>query len=231
MPEKKPKPGLAMRQLVQASGAPKSTILHYVDKGLLPRPVKTSPNVAYYDPQCVERLRLIKSLQMEHGLSLEHIGKILAAWDRGQDITPLVELNKTVFGPLDEEVVGLKEFCRRTGLSAERVAALREAGLLLPLREGRFDGRDLMLGAAIARALGQGLEIADLTFYAELGRQIVNHEVRLRQKLTHDLPFDQDVELTKEMVLQARLLRGYVIDRHFQLRIARARGLKHLEVE
>jgi predicted DNA-binding transcriptional regulator AlpA len=38
--------GLRMRELVAATGVAKSTILHYLNEGLLPAPVKTSRNMA-----------------------------------------------------------------------------------------------------------------------------------------------------------------------------------------
>ena len=38
---------MRMNQLMVATGLPKSTLLYYVELGLLPRPVKTSPNMAY----------------------------------------------------------------------------------------------------------------------------------------------------------------------------------------
>ena len=53
-----------MKELVQATGLPKSTILHYLNQGLLSQPVKTSPNMAYYDPSCVQRVAMIKEMQV-----------------------------------------------------------------------------------------------------------------------------------------------------------------------
>ena len=45
-----------------ATGVPKSTILHYLKEGLLPKPYKTCWNMAYYLPACVERITFIKML-------------------------------------------------------------------------------------------------------------------------------------------------------------------------
>lgn len=56
-------PGLRMNQLMDKSGLAKSTILLYVKEGLLQAHVKTSPNMAYYAPECVERLAMIKRLK------------------------------------------------------------------------------------------------------------------------------------------------------------------------
>lgn len=217
---------MKMKQLVEASGVPKSTILLYVEKGLLPKPHKTSPNVAHYDADCVERLARIKHLQMEHGLSLDRIGKLLRSEDQGRDITPLVELNRTIFGDSSGAKVDLDAFCKRSGLTIEQAGELLNAGMLLPLEPEQYDEQDIALGAVIAQGLANGLTVDDMSFYNELGRQIVNHEMALRRKVTVDLPFEQDAETTKRMVTHARAMRSYIIDRIFQHRIAKSKHLK-----
>lgn len=226
MSAKPEKTTMKMKQLVEATGVPKSTILLYVEKGLLPKPHKTSPNMAHYDASCVERLARIKHLQMEHGLSLDRIAKLLLSEDQGRDITPLVELNRTVFGDSTREKIDFKTFCKRSGLTGDQVGQCLEAGVLLPMEEGAFDEQDIALGAVMAQGLANGLTVEDMSFYNELGRQIVNHEMALRRKVTLDLPYERDAETTKRMVTHARALRSYVIDRLFQQRIAKSRHLK-----
>ncbi|MGK2931356.1 MAG: MerR family transcriptional regulator [Solirubrobacterales bacterium] len=54
---------LKMSELVEASGVPGATIKHYLREDLLPEPVKTSRNMAYYRPETVERIEMIKRLQ------------------------------------------------------------------------------------------------------------------------------------------------------------------------
>ena len=54
---------LKISQLAEASGVSAGTIKHYLREGLLPEPVKTSRNMAYYPPEFVERIRTIKRLQ------------------------------------------------------------------------------------------------------------------------------------------------------------------------
>ena len=46
---------LKMSELVEASGVPAATIKHYLREGLLPEPIKTSRNMAWYRPETVER--------------------------------------------------------------------------------------------------------------------------------------------------------------------------------
>ncbi|HEX2414149.1 MAG TPA: MerR family transcriptional regulator, partial [Thermoleophilaceae bacterium] len=57
---------LKMKELAEASGVSAGTIKHYLREGLLGSGadvVKTSRNMAYYPPDYVERIKLIKQLQ------------------------------------------------------------------------------------------------------------------------------------------------------------------------
>jgi len=215
-----------MKELVAATGLPKSTILLYVEKGLLPRPVKTSPNMAYYAPECIERLALIKSLQNRHSLPLKQIKKLLDLKDQGQDITPMIELSEVIFGESESRSMDEAAFCSATGLGPEQVRELEQAQLLLPLEEGRFDRQDVILGTIYAEGESMGLELSDITFYPRLGKKIVDEEMSLRQRLTTHLPHDQDAARTTQLVQSARAMRSYVIDRLFQRRVAASRHLK-----
>jgi len=225
------KPGLKMKELVEASGVPKSTILHYVSLGLLPRPVKTSPNMAYYEPGCVDRIRLIRTMQNRNRLSLVEIKRLFT--DSGGDpvLAAMTLLNRTIFsrtsGPLLTEV----EYCRATGLDRDQLTALKKAELLLPLDADGYDQEDTAAGAMLAKALESGLEIEDMAYYPRLGREMVEREMALRSRRTGRLPPAEDAAVTVEMTQGARLLRSYVIDRLFQLRVASYKNLKQEDNE
>src|SRR5438270_5097306 len=66
-----------MSELAEASGVSSGTIKHYLREGLLPEPVKTSRNMAYYPPDFVDRIRLIKRLQEERFMPLKLIKGVL----------------------------------------------------------------------------------------------------------------------------------------------------------
>src|SRR5919197_1027898 len=68
---------LRISELAERSGVPVATIRHYLREGLLPEPVKTSRNMAYYPPEFVERIRLIKQLQEERFMPLKLIKSVL----------------------------------------------------------------------------------------------------------------------------------------------------------
>ena len=221
--------GLRMNQLMAATGLPKSTLLYYVEQGLLPPPVKTSPNMAYYDEACVERAQLIKRMQNQHRLPLGKIRVILEAQAQGHDPEALIALGQEVFGREQGPLLNKREFMQQSGLSRGSLEKFQDAGLLLPLEPGRFDPQDLAMGRLLARALERGVSPEDLAFYHRLGSKIVAEEMALRLRITKDLPPEADAELTLTLTQGARAMRSYVIDRLFQHRVAGARHLKDEE--
>ena len=86
-----------MSELAERSGVSAATIKHYLREGLLPEPVKTSRNMAWYPPEYVERLQTIKRLQEERYMPLRVIREVLGAGAR----VPRSELPS----PLPDEVL------------------------------------------------------------------------------------------------------------------------------
>ena len=223
---KAPGPGLKMQDLVAATGVPKSTILHYLNEGLLPEPVKTSRNMAYYSPACVERLTFIKVMQSKYRLSLGLIKKFLQEGKVGPEIEPLLELRSFIFGRQDDrELLDLAAFCRATGLTAREVAELTEQGLLLPLEPERFDAEDLTIGRVLKRCRELGITLEEASFYPRLAREMVDHEMALRDRLIKGLSLEDNATLTMELTRGARALRPYIIDRMFQHRVMSRKGI------
>ena len=221
------KPGLRMNELVNTTGVPKSTILHYLHQGLLPEPTRTSPNMAYYDPRCVDRIRFIQHLQDAHRLTLAEIKEMIESRGHEADFSAQLQLHDIIFGKSrDDRLVDRKGFCSATGLSPDQVQGLVDAKLLRPHMEDKFDPDDVRMGAMYGRGLGFGLKIEDMTYYVELGEKIVDHEMALRGRMTHHLSYEEDAARTMQMVKNARMCRAYVIDRLFQRRVGAMRDLK-----
>ncbi len=72
---------MEISDLSRQSGIPVSTIKFYLRAGLLPKPVKTGKTKAYYSPEYLNRLELVKKLQNEKGMSLKKIGEIIELID------------------------------------------------------------------------------------------------------------------------------------------------------
>lgn len=230
-PSDKPKtengrPFLKMKELVNATSVPKSTIILYVNTGLLPQPVRTQRNMAYYHPSSVDRVGFIKHAQRRYRLPLKAIKGLLKEMDKGRDVAPLVELQTTLFGSRGRQM-GTAAFCKKTGLSNDQVDAICQAHLLIPMGDGRFDAEDLAIGRLLKKGLDLGMALSDLRFYPELAERMVDKEISLRRKYTATLAYEKDAILTLELTRMARSLRSYVIDRSMQKRLIRFKGLKN----
>jgi DNA-binding transcriptional MerR regulator len=224
------KPGLRMKELVEETGVPKSTILHYLNQGLLPEPQKTSPNMAYYDPACIGRIQYIQHLQRRHRLSLSEIKQVLAKKGQDLDFSIFNELDTIIFGQIqDTRLLNASDFCATTGLSRQQLKDLLDAKLLLPLQDDRFDPQDIGMGKMYAAVSALGLGSEEMSEYVALCEKIVDHEMAVRKRLTHHLPYEEDAALTIELVKSARMMRAYIIDRLFQSRVAAMNDLKDSE--
>jgi len=69
---------LKVSQVSRATGVSTSAINYYVRIGLLPPPLKTHKNMAYYDPSYIQMINYIKRLQLKKHLPLDRIKEIMA---------------------------------------------------------------------------------------------------------------------------------------------------------
>jgi DNA-binding transcriptional MerR regulator len=215
-----------MKELTAATGLPKSAILHYVAQGLLPEPVRTGPNMAYYHPACIGKIEFIKAMQEQYAFPLSKIRLLLSRRDEGVDVAPLVQLSATIFGNVDSPPLSEAEFCQATGFRPGQVRKLVQCGLLVPLEKGKYNQQDVEICGLYAACFALGAEADDFMFYAEAAKMIVDREMQLRSKLTAHLAEMDDAELSARMVQGARTLRSYMIERTFQHRVAQAADLK-----
>jgi DNA-binding transcriptional MerR regulator len=153
-----------MSELAEASGVSTGTIKHYLREGLLPEPVRTSRNMAYYPPDFVERIRLIKRLQEERFLPLRLIKGVLEDAERPR--------------------IPRQEVAQRFELPANVLDRLEEIGVLSP-QAGGYDADDVAVIEAIVRFRAGGYEEAlgftvyDTLRYREALAPLVREEVRV----------------------------------------------------
>lgn len=217
---------LKMKKLTLATGLPKSTIHFYAQEGLLPPPAKTSPNMAYYHPSCVERLLFIKEIQAERDLPLKAIKRLLKEKEEGREITPMLELQDVLFGRSDRRRINAPEFRRETGLTSAQLKMVSAAGIILPLEDGRYDHEDLEIGKFVRKAFDLGLNPGELIFINELGQPIIDKLMAYRYEHTKDLSFEDDAVLTKELTILVWAVTPYVLRRILQRRLIKIKGLK-----
>lgn len=168
---------LKISELAAAAGVSKQTIHFYLREGLLSPPVKSSRNMAYYDVNHIEEIRLIKEMQEQSYLPLAVIKLILDAKRSGKDFAAPdhLEMMKKVFtGSKDdpgERSLTITELADITDLTEESLKQLASMGLLTSGSgtDGQcFDGYDEAMAQALGRILNLGLTIDDLRIYSKL---------------------------------------------------------------
>jgi DNA-binding transcriptional MerR regulator len=193
---------LRMKELAEASGVPSATIKHYLREGLLPEPVKTSRNMAYYPPEFVDRIKLIKQLQEERYMPLRAIKSIL---DEDPDrARALIDLEDRI---LDRALAGERtrtsasEVRERYGMPKEVLDRLEELEVLSPNSRG-YSPSDIKIIEAISRfrAGGYGEEIGftvyDTLRYKSALEDLVRQEVEvLMERLAGEMEPDRVVEM------------------------------------
>lgn len=123
---------LKISELAERAEVPVATVRHYLREGLLPDPVKTSKNMAYYPPEFVDRIRMIKRLQEERFMPLRVIRDALLA-----ERTPKADL------------------LERFDLPARALDRLSEVGVLSPDSQG-YTRDDVRIVEAISKFRAEG---------------------------------------------------------------------------
>jgi DNA-binding transcriptional MerR regulator len=193
---------LRMKQLAEASGVSAATIKHYLREGLLPEPVKTSRNMAYYPPEFVERIRLIKTLQEERFMPLKVIRELLEENpERAQALIELGDklLERAKAGEADR--VSPAEVRGSYGVPQEALDKLAELNVLHPDDAG-YSPSDVRVVEAISRFRAGGYDerigftVYDTERYRDAMSALVKQEVDvLMARLAGEMDADRAMEL------------------------------------
>lgn len=200
---------LRMKELAEAAGVPAATIKHYLREGLLPEPVRTSRNMAYYPTEFVERIRLIKQLQEERFLPLKVIRDLLEQENGEGDperLRALVELEDRILERASEAraesgSMTRRQVIERYDLPAEVLDRLEELELLTPAK-GHYAADDVQILEAISRMRAGGyteqlgFTVYDALVYKEPLEQLVRREVStLLERLVGEMPTEDALAL------------------------------------
>jgi len=202
------KPGLRMSELAEASGVSAATIKHYLREGLLDadeQVVRTSRNMAYYPPEFVERIRMIKRLQEERFMPLRVIRELLEEVDRPR--TPRREVD----------------------LPANVLDRLEELGVLTPTRAG-YDADDVRIIEAIRRFRAGGYDeslgftVYDTVRYLEALGPLVREEIDVLLERLGELDPERAVEIIRSGREPLRELIGAMHSKLLLAELERRRG-------
>ena len=226
---------LRISELAARSGVSAGTIRHYLREGLLgseDEVVRTSRNMAYYPPDYVERIQLIKRLQEERFMPLRVIRELLGS--DPERTMRLIELEDRIL----ERAIEAGESGR---VSRARVREtydvpqnvldrLEQLAVLAPNARG-YDRDDVAIIEAISRFRAGGYEEAigftvyDTLRYREALEPLVEEEVRvLLDRLTGTVDVDRAVQIISSGAEPLRELIGAMHSKLLLAALRRARG-------
>jgi DNA-binding transcriptional MerR regulator len=227
---------LKMSELAERSGVSPGTIRYYLREGLLgpgEDVVRTSRNMAYYPPEYVERIELIKRLQEERFMPLRVIRGALE--QDPERVRALIELEDRIL----ERALDSAEDQRRTsrrevqdsyGVPRNVLDRLAELGVLTPNARG-YDRDDVKIIEAIAsfRAGGYdealGFTVYDTLRYSTALQPLVKEEVRaLVDRLVDVHDTDRAMEIVAAGVEPLRELIGAMHSKLLLAELRRHRG-------
>jgi DNA-binding transcriptional MerR regulator len=196
---------LKISELAEQSGVPVATIRHYLREGLLPDPVRTSRNMAYYPPEFVERIRLIKQLQEERFMPLRVIRDLLEGGEvEPERLRAMIELEDRILERAlagERERIPAQEVRDRYEVPDEVLGRLAELGVLTPDRRG-YSPSDVRIVEAISRFRAGGYDerlgftVYDTLRYKRALEPLVAEEVDvLTRRLVGDLSPDRALEI------------------------------------
>jgi DNA-binding transcriptional MerR regulator len=196
---------LKISELAAAADVPVATVRHYLREGLLPEPEKTSRNMAYYSPELVERIRLIKQLQEERFLPLRVIRELLDSGDGDPErLRALIDLEDRILESAlagERKRVSAREVKRRYDVPKEVLDRLAELEVLSPDGRG-YSPSDARIVEAISRFRAGGYDerigftVYDTLRYKRALEGLVKEEVDvLMERLAGEMDPDRAVEL------------------------------------
>ncbi len=182
-----------IREIAKIAEVEKSTIHYYAKLGLIPKPVKVSKQMAYYPPETVENVKIIKHLQKRY-LPLKEIKRILK---NSSNISEVLErVDKGILnGSSTERSADLK-----INLPAGVIEKLKKIGLI-KTGKNSIEQEILQVIEKMNRAglnESNGFHISFLKNYVDVCKKLVELEFsEFNSRVMGKLPPEKIIELAK----------------------------------
>ncbi len=208
---------LKISELARRAGVGRGTIQHYLREGLLPRPVKTHRNMAYYDASSVERIKAIKELQTHRYMPLSVIRKFLGSGGQhGAAARNLMEIQQAALASLTPSTprpaLNAEGAAKAFGLGRKVINELHRLGLVTFHRESGEEvlrDADLDVLAAVANLdragfrESAGFKTSDLLIYRAALVALLRHEIQTFVRATSTRPTDATIKDLARMGIDA----------------------------
>ena len=208
---------MKISKLSEITGVARDAIHYYIREGLLPKPVKTKKNMAYYDHTYIKRLRFIKELQNKRFLPLQVIKQILTESEGNigaDEIKTILELDGKLFKNMksrpDLKPLTFNELVDRFGLPGEEIKKLIELGIISPENNSGDEvfGEDCIRIVEIWSKIRQigfteklGFSVDLLQIYQDLIEVLVKKEAQIfATRLTGNVDSEESVKMTEAAI-------------------------------
>lgn len=177
-----------MKQLEEMTGVSRETVRFYISEGLLPPPVKSARNMAWYSEQHVELLRLITRLQNEQFLPLRAIRSLV----HGTEEISFTPQQEAILAEIRQELTQVDvlhhepnaaptEECPE-GFSDSECQELRELGALTGENDAALENDLRHIWARLRKnglTVERGFSPLSFRYMSEIAEVAVQEELRL----------------------------------------------------
>lgn len=212
-----------IKQLCELTGVSHATVKHYLAMELIPKPVKSSRNMAYYDQTHVDAILTIKEMQAKSFFPLSVIKKIME--EKKGDLTidgfkAMAEVEGQYFldwkkeqkiGPMTTQQ--LQEF---TGLSLKEIHEMEKDGVIYSFTKNNkkyFKDENIRLAECLGkvRAMGYKRDMGFTTYFMKLYKEtfdrLTEEESRITlRNLAGKIPPTQIAEMTEQILIQLNII-------------------------
>lgn len=190
-----------IREVIAKAGVTKATVHHYVKLGLIPKPLKVNRQMAYYPPETVEYIKVIKKLQKGY-LPLKKIKELIKK-RRPEEIQKDIELIRK---SIEEEMVPEKKLRAMIPISERVLRQLEQMGIIKKSRGG-YTKQDIKIIENVWRLTEIGFNEQNsfsIDFFDKLAKlvgKIVALELKeFNKKLLGKLPPEKLAEIAREAI-------------------------------
>ena len=119
-----------MNKLVKMTRENKSTLIYYVNEGLLPEPQRPRKNVALYEEKCVKIVKYIRYFQNSLYYSIGQIKELIKNGTINFDDSVDMIINSLSSISIGKREFSIKDVLDKTGISSEELEKLQKLELI-----------------------------------------------------------------------------------------------------
>ncbi len=178
---------LTIGEIIKLTGVTKATVHHYVSLKVLPPPVKTAHNMAYYHPDSVSVIKVIRTLRDRH-VPLSVVKQLL-------DEYGIEKVKEMIRKTLEESLLAVgtisdsgntrskESMLSTSGLEESEISDLENLGLIKFTKNGDYDSLSVDLIECLTAMRNAGLNESvgfrpkDIVLYQTNLEQLVKDEI------------------------------------------------------